>query len=696
MRLMKAAAAALTVIMCLIGSAAASTTTADSAAATETEPRFTIDVKDTDIRDVIRIISKGYGVNVVLDNDVTGTVTLHLKDVPAMEGLRTLAASQGLTVQREGNVYRIRTPRSEGRVSIRYFSGYLTADIADADVREVIKELSAASGVSIVPQQELSGKISGKLFQVSFDAGIRALLEGNGFKVVKKNNIYRIGKVEAADAQQRRMSQRSMRGGDFYLDYQNGLLSLDVTNGSLADVLDAIAERCEIAIVTYGQITDIVNARFEDVPLAEAFALLLGGTMYTFVQKDNIFLVGDRSTATPAGQALTKSELVHLKHIKADEVVKTLPKNIPATNVQVVKEQNALLISGTSEDIVKAQEFLAAIDIPVPQVIIDAIVVEYSRDLDRDFGLEFGYKGGDEKVKTRYAYPYLSATAGGGPVRGAIEALFPESKILSRLPDDFYLSLRFLEKQGLAKVLAQPSITVLNGNEASIRVGQTQYYRIVAGTSENPTYRFEPIEFGINLKITPWISLGGQITAVIAPEISNPMGYNEEGYPNVFRRSVFTNVRLENGQTLALGGLLRSDNQQTELKVPFLGDIPILGFLFKTRRKIRTQTNLVIYITPRIIENNGGVDLEKELKQFEEQERKGFGSDFYRDRKTRRVKKNRPVGNAGDEKAQTPPGDGGAQNQAAQGSDTAMSADTTANMAPLEMRPAGTSAGTQQ
>ena len=105
--------------------------------------------------------------------------------------------------------------------------------------------------------------------------------------------------------------------------------------------------------------------------------MLLGGTRFTFVQKDNVILIGDRNTATPSGQTLSKSELIHLKHIKADNLPSILPKDIPPTNVRVIKEQNALLISGTSEDIVTAKEFLNTIDIPTPQVRIDAIIVEF-------------------------------------------------------------------------------------------------------------------------------------------------------------------------------------------------------------------------------------------------------------------------------------------------------------------------------
>jgi type IV pilus assembly protein PilQ len=603
----------------------------DSAQITQT---MSLDVKETDIRDVIRMISKGYNLNIILDNEVTGKVTLHLSDVPIMEGLRSLARSQGLQVKREGAVYRITKATTEERSSIRFHRGRLTVDVENLDVIDFIKEISSKTAVSIVPDSKISGKISGKLYEVPVDDGLIALLEGNGFSISKRRNIYRVSQGDGAGAGAGGMQPRPPRSGKGgkgnYVDYSNGKLTLEVSNGNLDDVIKEIADQSDIEIVTYGNLAGEVNAVLNNIPLAEAFALLLGGTRFTFVQKGNVILIGDRNTATPSGVALSKSELIPLSHIKADEVPKILPKNVPASNVRVVKEQNALLVSGTSEDIVKTREFLATIDIPTPQVLIDAIVVEYSREMDRDFGLEWGLEGSTAKGGNNYSYPNLEYNRKGANARELLTDVIklPRS-FVTKLPDNFYIHLSLLESEGKAKVLAQPSVTVLNGNKANINVGQTQYFRIVGGTSENPTYRFQPISFGIQLAITPWISRSGQITAEIMPEISNPMGINEEGYPNVFKRSVSTTVRLNDGQTLILGGLLRSDEQVQHSKVPILSDIPILGYLFKTTKKKNIKTNLVIYITPHVLDKDSDVDLKSKLYQFEKDERKGFQRKFF-------------------------------------------------------------------
>ncbi|HEX2956801.1 MAG TPA: secretin N-terminal domain-containing protein [Chitinispirillaceae bacterium] len=598
------------------------------------EKKLTIDVKDTDIKDVIRIISKGYDINILLDQDISGKVTLHLVDVPIMEGLRSIAASNGLEVVQDGAVFKIKKASGEKRSMIRYANDKLTVDVQNMDVKEFLKELSSKTAVSIVPDAKVEGKVTGKLYEVSLDDGLRALLEGNGFKITRRKNIYQVLTSEVSSQPSgggpRYNSPGASGSSKFRVEYNEGKITLDVSNGDLEDVIRSIAEQSEAEIITYGSLKSEINAKLNDVPLTEALALLLGGTRFTFVQKDNVLLIGDRNTATPSGQALSKSELIHLRHIKADNIPSILPKDIPTTNVRVIKEQNALLISGTSEDIVQAREFLKTIDIPTPQVRIDAVIVEFKDNLDKEFGIRSGrvpalkdssYIITPFPEHTYYkGYQHFELGMSGKFIKDLWNEMFPKSNwsfIKKALPEDFWTILRFLETQDKAKVLAQPSILTLNGNKASIDVSETQYFKVTTGVNENLTSRFQPIKFGIQLDIVPWISQSGQITAEITPNVSNSEKTNNEGYPNVSTRSITTTVRLNDGETLILGGLVKNQETAFNYKIPILGDIPILGIFFKHSGKTRTKSNLVVFITPHIVTDNPHIDLEREIEKYD-------------------------------------------------------------------------------
>jgi len=617
-----------------------------------------LDVKDADIQDVVRTISKGYNLNIILDKDVVGKVTVHLSDVPVIEGVRTLSKSIGCEVVKEGSVYRIRKAIDETRSVISFANGKLTVDVQNVDAKEFLKDIAAKTAISIVPDAKVQGKITGKLYQVELDDGLRALLAGSGLRLLKRKNIYQVLADDEAPAGQgggqppnpypgyRRFGNSPGQSGpsSFFVECANGKVSLDVSNGNLSDVIKAIAEQSEMEIITYGTISGDINAKLKNVPLTQALALLLGGTMFTFVQKDSIILIGDRNAATPAGQALSKSELIHLNCIKADGVMSILPKDIPPNNVKVIKEQNALLVSGTSEDIVSVREFINTIDIPTPQVSIDAVIVEYSENLSKEFGLKPSLNNPTLNGQSYFSTPSpdfqvekgnnaVEWGGSGSAIKQAFDATVKGgtlSGIISKLPDNFFFLIKLLESQNQAKVLAQPSIVTLNGNKASINVNETQYFKVTTGNPLQGDYsiRFQPITFGIKLDITPWISKGGQITAEIAPEVSNSDGQSGDGYPNVSTRSISTTVRLSDGETIILGGLVKNQETVAKDKIPFFGDIPLIGFLFRHTTKIRTKSNLVVYITPHVITKGSGVNLKDELDNLDKNNREFMKRDL--------------------------------------------------------------------
>ena len=594
-----------------------------------------LDFKDADIQDVIRIISKGYNINIVLDKDVVGKVTVHLSDVSVIEGLQTLARSNGYEVIKDGNVYRLRKTVEERHSTINFLGGKLTVDVQNVNIKDLLKEISVLTSTSIVPDSKVEGEISGKLYQVDLDDGLHALLEGNGFQIVRHKNIYQVSMGDNPSSPAKRPQGKASGSSGLYIDFSNGKLTLDASNCSLQEIIKAISEKSDMQIITYGTISGEISAKLRNAPLTKALALLLGGTMFTFVQKDSIILIGDRNSSTPAGQALSKFELMQLKSIKADNIPQILPKDLPAANIKVIKEQNALLVSGTSEEIVAIRDFVNTVDIPTPQVSIDAVIVEYSENLQKESGINYWFNNDKASSQSYFTVPSPNTKAasgstgfevglGGDKIKKLIGNMLGwgetghEKTLIEKLPDEFFMVVRFLEMQDKAKVLAQPSIVTLNGNKASINVSETQYFKVATTgiTGDTISTRFQPITFGIKLDITPWISLGGQITTEIAPEVSNSDGTSTEGYPNVSSRTMATTVRVNDGETIILGGLIKNNESQFHRKIPILGDIPLLGGLFKYSGKTRSKTNLVVYITPHIIKGGGSANVDSTLERL--------------------------------------------------------------------------------
>jgi type II secretory pathway component GspD/PulD (secretin) len=267
--------------------------------------------------------------------------------------------------------------------------------------------------------------------------------------------------------------------------------------------------------------------------------------------------------------------------------------------------------------------------------------VEYSEGLQKEFGINAGLHRPELQKNGSHSSPSFNSALGaaspnldlGFSGEGLKKILNDAGGLLSagsnsvigKLPDDFFVALHFLESQSKAKVMAQPSIVTLNGNKASINVNETRYIKLTTGTQLGTDYsiRVQPITFGIKLDITPWISQGGQITAEISPEVSNSTGNNLDGYPNVSARTISTTVRLNDGETITLGGLIKNEESEGHEKIPILGDIPLIGRLFRTNTKNRQKTNLVVYVTPHIIKKGNAIDLDSALHNLDMS-----GSDF--------------------------------------------------------------------
>ncbi|MBN1980197.1 MAG: hypothetical protein JW795_01615 [Chitinivibrionales bacterium] len=604
--------------------------------------RMSFDIKNTDIASVITMISKTFTIPIRLDSQVTGKVTLRLHDTPVPAGLKFLAEAIGCYITDFEKGYIIKKPSVEPKMSIHVENDTLDIDVANLDIYDFINEIRVQSSRRIDVDSTIRGKITGKLFNVSLDDGLNALLKSNGFVLSKFNDVFQVSQEHDTSSTVTplrysgalRASGRS--GNAFMVECVNGMLSIDVINAQLDDIINAISEQTDVETIIYGRLLgEPINAKLNKVPLIEGLALLLSGSPYTFVQKNNVILFGNRASIMPSGQTLSKSELVSLRYLKADIIPSILPKNIPINNIKVIKEHNALLISGTSEDIVATLEFVKTVDVPTPQVLIDVMIVEYSRLIDKDFSFEVkGNMTEKQKGGNSFSFPYLEINRQGAKakdfLKGILSFVNMSTAMIDKLPDDFYMVLRLLEKEGKAKLLAHPSITVLNGNNARIDVGETNYFQVRGGTAEVPTWDFKPINTGIILNITPWISKSGQITVEITPEISNVLRINPESkYPDVSHRSCLTTVCIDNDKTLVLGGLLRSEEKLSHYKVPFLGDLPFIGALFRSNATLKDQTNLVIYITPHIINQTGYVNLDDEMKKFNINERDAVFEEKY-------------------------------------------------------------------
>ena len=292
--------------------------------------------------------------------------------------------------------------------------------------------------------------------------------------------------------------------------------------------------------------------------------------------------------------------------------------NKPPTKAMVVAdvERNALIILATGEQYHNIMEVVRRIDVEKPQVFIKARIVEINSKLAQAIGARYGLTGG---WLTSHGLISVSGNMGGEAVNISQRLLalvnngsdnssentfsFKDVKSLFAMG----INLDLLQQDGAAHVLSEPSILCSNNIESELFVGETRSILTSStkGDNKNDLARnnYEREDIGLTLKVKPRLSSNNKVALkvdAIIEDVDDSSGYNSPT-PTTTKRTITTNATVRNGQTVILGGLIKNLAGTANNKVPFLGDIPIIGRLFQDEGKAQRKVDLVIYLTPYIV-----------------------------------------------------------------------------------------------
>jgi len=392
------------------------------------------------------------------------------------------------------------------------------------------------------------------------------------------------------------------------------LISLDADDAYLPAVLKVLAEKGDLNIVTGpGVSSGKITIHLKDVPVEQAVNLVVRAAGLAYERIGNSILVADAQSLR--GETGLSSYTIPLQYADATEVQAALIGL--SDKIQVDRGGNRLIVVTSPRVLAEIEEVVAQLDHPARQVMLEARVLEVSTD-----GLQ--RLGVDWDLLNRQGFTFVEENSGGtftgnleepGPLTAAPNGVTntPGSadvwklRNFSRLPKVFRAFLDVLVRDGEARVLAQPKLVTLNGKPASMLAGQRIPYlvsqTVFAGGAAAPTQTVQREEVGIKLSITPLINADDYITVQIKPEVSSVSGFRgpNSDLPLVSTRQAETTVRLKDGASVIIGGLLSEESTVNVTKVPLLGDIPLLGMLFRHQSVTRNKRDLVIEVTPHLL-----------------------------------------------------------------------------------------------
>jgi type IV pilus assembly protein PilQ len=390
-------------------------------------------------------------------------------------------------------------------------------------------------------------------------------------------------------------------------------ITLDADDASLPAVLKILAEKGDLNIVTGpGVSSGKITIHLKDVPVEQAVNLVVRAAGLAYERIGNSILVADAKALRD--ETGLSSYTLTLQYADASEVAAAL-KGL-SDNIQVDRGGNRLIVVTSPRVIADMQTIVQQLDQPARQVMLEARVIEVSTDGLKKLGIDWD-------LLNRQGFTFVEgttdATFGGtldepsgltdAPIVNGTPGTNDVWKLrnFNRVPKAFRVFLDALVQDGNARVLASPKLVTLNGKEASMLSGTRIPYQtgqtVFATGAAAPTTTVQHEEVGIKLSITPLINADGYITVRIRPEVSSITGFRGTAadLPVVATRQAETTVRLKDGNTVLIGGLLSEEETTNVTRVPLLGDLPLLGRLFQHSKTTKAKRDLVIEVTPRLL-----------------------------------------------------------------------------------------------
>lgn len=379
------------------------------------------------------------------------------------------------------------------------------------------------------------------------------------------------------------------------------LVTIHASETPLADVLAILSEKSGLNIVASTEVEGrLISINLRETPVEEALNLIVRAAGLGYERIGTSILVAPESVLVQ--ETGIGTYVIPLEFADAFELVSVVEKMVD--KVAADPGGNRLIVVATPSMIDQIKSVVSELDVPPVQILLETEVVEVSTDDLMELGIDWQkitqqtlvfseVDFGLEEQNTDKIPPNMPFGGRGLDWDG----VFRQAKALE-------LALDFLETEGKARILTRSKLATLNNRKAEIHIGDVIPYT-VTGLTTGGVYevRVEKEEVGVEVSVTPRAAGDGHITVEVEPIVSTIVGFrgpNEE-IPWTKERRATTQVRVMDGQTFVIAGLLSEEETNQVTKVPLLGDIPILGYLFQHNQIISKHSDLIIKITPRIV-----------------------------------------------------------------------------------------------
>lgn len=409
---------------------------------------------------------------------------------------------------------------------------------------------------------------------------------------------------------------------------------LEAVDVDIRNLLTSIALANNLNIVISDEVQGNVSVKLSNINAQDMIKIIVANNNYTYQFKDNVIYISK-------GDKDINLYTVQINYLELDKIAQTInlmltgnltdkiddkdKKTAINNKVMIDESENTISFYGTLKQYEQIKNFLQEQEKPQKQVSLEAKVTAIQKDAAKDLGVSWEWSKLPQSPEHEITYDTVKHTViNEDGSKEEITDYLPVDEVTRKWNDDenipgvirfgkgvdgypyeFYYAAKIdaLISDGKANILARPNITTIQGKEAVINIGSEVPVPTVSTTNSTTTTSIKYREAGIILKCTPRVNEDGIITVKVHTEVSSPMYVEDMKAYRFQKRSADTIVRLKDGQTMVIGGLIGSDEAKQMSKIPFLGDIPILGNLFKHIQKSKSDTEVMIFLTAHEVDD---------------------------------------------------------------------------------------------
>lgn len=584
--------------------------------------KVNISVTNVSIQEFIRGVANSSALNINVDPSINVQIINNFSNVKVIDVLLFLCRQYDLNISVIGTILNIYKEQKEvlppPKKQLVYYdnsSGVVSIECDNVELAVVAKEFVDQTGYNLVPSPGLDrSSVSAYIQKMPIEGALEKFAYANNLKIRKtEDQVYLIEKNEPAPQQvnNRKSGNTKQRlpGGEAGLEITrlNGdSISISADKVSLEEIIISVADELKADYFFSSPVQGDATFKIKAISFPELLDFIFRNTNYSYQNINSIYLIGENK-----GREMKEFRMIQLQNRPIEKIVEVLPAELTRDlEIKDFPELNGLLVGGITGRINMLDRFLKSIDQVVPVILIEVMIIDVQNNNTISTGIEAGLKD-KPTTTTGKVFPEVDMNLGAQSINSLINSFngFGTFKI-GKVTPNFYVNLKALETNGMINIRSTPKLSALNGHEAEMSIGNTEYYleeqsNIYGSLSAQQTItrNYKAVTAELSVKIKPVVSGGDQITLEIEVNQGDFTDrISQYAPPGEVSRKFKSLIRVKNQEMVLLGGLEEKRNSSTGSGVPFLARVPVIKWLFSSKTRENKKSKLSIFIKPTIID----------------------------------------------------------------------------------------------